>query len=156
MVKKLQESKTEIVDTLLKSLVKVWPTNLAWGIEENFNPNNRIKQTHDWNIGGRVFITLHDFTFGINAMQFKSPKVQIASKTKKVGTVADYHNHNVFIELGFEVAYFGEGNNFGKEFLSRVWVKYNENLLEDDEIYIPEGEISEVFQKAAKHIESFY
>lgn len=154
MVKNLQESKTEIVDTLLKSLVKVWPTNLAWGIEENFNPNNRIKQTHDWNIGGKVFIKLHDFLQ--NAVQFKSPKVQKAFETKNVGTVADYHNHNIFIELGFEIAYFGEGNTFGKDFLSRVWVKYNERLLEDDELYIPEGEISEVFQKAAKHIESFY
>ena len=155
MVKNLQESKTEIVNTLLKSLVKVWPTKLAWAIEENFNPNNRISQTHDWNIGGRVFIKLHDFVFN-NAVQFKNPKVKKAFETKNIGTVADYHNHNIFIELGFEVAYFGEGNDFGTDFLSRVWVKYNENLLEDDEVHIPTGEISEVFQSVGKHIESFY
>lgn len=154
MVKNLQERKTEIVDTVFKSLVKVWPTSHAWGIEENFNPNNRVSQAHDWNIGGRVFIKLHDFLQ--NAVQFKSQKVQKAFETKNVGNITDYNNHNIFIELGFEVAYFGENNNYGEEFLSRVWVKYNGSLLEDDEIYIPQGEISEVFEKVREHLESFY
>lgn len=151
MVETLTENKSEILTILFKSLVKVWPKNVSWGIENNFNPNGRLVSTHDWNIGGRTFINLDDFIK--SGFEFNNEKVRAAFDKKK--TYLNQYSDPWF-EFGFEVAYFDENNKYHKGYFNRMWVKFGTLLLEDEEYYDTTNDWQENFNTFSEKLLTFY